>query len=183
MIRYALDLELEQPSSNPQTPDSLLTEAKIIQIGAVFFNQCTQETLFYKDWKINIGVPLSAFIKKLTGITDQQISEGTTIDIAYKDLLDLVVSYEVVRRPIVWGSGDLTALQNEAKSYKLGRGESNVKALWQDLAPMLGINGRGGLSKACSKAGIGFIGKSHDAVVDSFNTMRMFLHIMDMIKK
>lgn len=183
MIRYSLDLELEQPYTNPQTPDSKLKYPQIIQIGVVFFNSLTSEVLHKQKWYINIEVSLSSFIKKLTNITDEQLQSGTTTKQAYSELLDLIKKFEACRRPITWGRGDLQALQSEVDHYKLGRGESNVKALWQDVAPILSINGRGGLSKSMAKIGLQFKGRAHDALVDAENTMYMYLKLIEYFKK
>ena len=182
-IRYALDLELEQPFTNPQTPDSMLSEARIIQVGVVFFDTDTAEILHDQAWYVNIGVPLSSFIKQLTGITDANVEQGVSIKQAYDELLELIRAYNCIRRPIVWGSGDLHALQKEAGKSKLGRGESNVKAMWQDYGAAIGANHRGGLSTCLNRAGLGFVGRAHDALVDAYNTMRMYNHVMDIMKR
>jgi inhibitor of KinA sporulation pathway (predicted exonuclease) len=182
MIRYSLDLELEQPYTNPQTPDSKLKMQQIIQIGVVFFNSITSEVLHKQKWYINIEVPLSSFIKTLTDITDEQLQNGTTTKQAYNELLDLIEKYEARRRPVTWGSGDLQALQSEVDDYRLGRSESNVKALWQDVAPLLGINGRGGLGRSMDKMGLKFKGRAHDALNDAENTMYVYLELLKRFK-
>ena len=100
IIRYALDLELEQGKTNPKTPDSQLDSPKIIQIGVVFFNSLTKEVLGRYKWYINIGVPLSSLIKKLTGITDDDLRHGCSIQEAYDMLLRLIVEHNANRRPV-----------------------------------------------------------------------------------
>jgi len=181
-IRYALDLELEQACTNPQTPDSVLNFPKIIQVGVVFFNARTGETLEFFSWYINIEVKLSAFIKQLTGIEQAQIDAGVSIETAYNELLSVIEAYNCNPRPITWGSGDLLALQTEVKQSKLGKAESNVKVMWQDYMEVKGFNGRGGLAKCMRRAGLEFKGRPHCAVRDALATAEMYLHIMKLYK-
>jgi inhibitor of KinA sporulation pathway (predicted exonuclease) len=181
MIRWAFDLELEQPSTNPQTLDSKLSEAKIIQIGVVFFNVITGQTIESKKWYINIGVPLSKFIKSLTNISQNDIDTGTTIENAYEELVYLIKKHKAFKQPVVWGSGDLLALKKEVVSknipWLLGSGEMNVKALYQLYAQLHGLKWRGGLETSMHRLGIKFQGRAHDALVDAENTKLMLLHL------
>lgn len=186
MIRWALDLELEQPSTNPQTPDSLLSEAKIIQIGVVFFNVKTGEVLESKKWYININVKLSEFIKKLTGITQTEINSGTDIATAYEELLILIKKHNAITQPVTWGSGDLWALRKEVlltdKKWTLGTGEMNVKALYQLYAQINGLKYRGGLESSMNRLGLTFQGRAHDALVDADNTRLMLMALLKAFK-
>jgi inhibitor of KinA sporulation pathway (predicted exonuclease) len=162
----------------------MLDEEKIIQIGVVFFNVLTEEVLEYKSWYINIGVPLSTFIKKLTRITQADVDGGTDIQTAYNELLEIIGKYKCFRQPVTWGGGDLRALQKEVGRETLGRNEMNVKTLFQAYAPLVGIKARCGLEKACNRVGIGFRGRGHDAVTDAYSTARIYCYFMKkMIKE
>lgn len=181
-VRYTLDLELEQPKSNPQTKDSLLNEEKIIQIGVVFFRPKTFEVLEKKAWYININTKLSTFIKELTGITQEEVDNGTTISIAVKELQEMCDKYQAFKQPITWGGGDLWALRKEAikdkeLEYHLGTNEFNAKVLYQFLAEHQGIKRRIGLKGAMEKLGLEFEGRAHDAVVDAYNTAKIFSYM------
>jgi inhibitor of KinA sporulation pathway (predicted exonuclease) len=186
MIRWALDLELEQNFNNPQTPDSHLDEAKIIQIGATFVNIFTKEVVEDKKWYINIGVPVSQFIKSLTNISQSEIDSGTDIKTAYEELLYLIKKYKCFYQPITWGSGDLRALMEEVQKtdakWVLGQSEMNTKALFQAYSQYKGIKSSGGLAKSMAKCGLKFQGRAHDALIDSKNTMDFFLHLMEPFK-
>lgn len=62
-LRLAIDCEYEQPHTNPQTPDSVISEAKLIQIGWVVFNPVTLDVHEESLYHVNIGIPsLSKFI-------------------------------------------------------------------------------------------------------------------------
>ena len=68
-IHCCIDLELEQPHTNHQTPDSQLNKEMIIQVGYVIYEiEPEFKVLEEVSDFINIGVKLSEFIKKLTKI-------------------------------------------------------------------------------------------------------------------
>lgn len=186
MNRWSYDIELEQPYTNPQTPDSKLDSPKIIQIGVVFFNIKTKEILEQKKWYINIGVPLSTFIKKLTNITQSEIDQGITIGQAYEELMFLIKKYKAFNQPITWGTGDLQALRSEVMltgaKWELGHAEFNTKALYQMYSQLNGLKWRGGLATCMERCGLKFQGRAHDALVDSFATMQFCSFLTDKLK-
>lgn len=187
MNRYSLDLELEQSFNNPQTPDSKLSESKIIQIGVVFFDMNTKQILEQKKWYINIGVPISKFIKQLTNISQSEIDQGISIGQAYEELLYLIKKYKAFNQPITWGVGDLQALKLEVSAtgakWELGSAEFNTKALYQMYCQLNGLKWRGGLQKSMSNLGLTFQGRAHDALVDAFATMQFCLFLTDRLRK
>lgn len=185
MIRIALDLELEQPKTDHQTPDSMLDQERIIQLGYVVFEDEPYTLLEQRCININIGVPLSSFIKKLTGITDEQIQNGTTIQDAYNMLISDREKYNASRKLLTWGGGDQTAIMDEVKPDKLhfGRSALNVKHLYQLYQEVNGANPSGGLKKSMSKLGIKFEGSAHNALVDAINTAKIFVHLKNKLKE
>lgn len=186
MIRYTLDLELEQPNTNPQTPDSILSTPRIIQIGVVFFNINDHQVVHKKSWIINIQVPVSKFIKQLTGITQEQIDNGVSISEAHKELIELIKFYKAVTQPITWGVGDLEALRNEilylGQPWTLGRAELNIKSLYQIYSQLNGIKWRGGLASCMKRLGLEFEGNQHDALIDAENTRIIAIHLLANLK-
>jgi inhibitor of KinA sporulation pathway (predicted exonuclease) len=183
MVYIAFDLELEQPNTNKDAPDSLLTEEKIIQLGYTIFNE-SGETLKDQLFNINIGVPLSSFIKQLTKITDEQISAGTTIDEAYQNLVNDSKTFGASRVLLQWGGGDDTSLRKEITSeWIFGRSALNVKHLFRVYAEANGMRHSGGLRKSMSKVGLHFKGKAHNALVDAKNTGIMYLWLLNKYKQ
>lgn len=184
MIRWAYDTELDQPN-NSQVTDSQVTEPKIIQIGVVFFDLHTGENIETKKWYINIGVKLSSFIKSLTGISQEEIDNGTDIKTAYLELVSLIKKHGAITQPVTWGSGDLWALRKEVmpllnkdEKWILGQAELNVKAIFQLYAQLNQIKYRGGLGTSMKKLGLEFEGRAHDALVDAINTKTILLHMV-----
>lgn len=183
MRKLVLDLELEQPSSNPNTPDSQVKEPSIIQIGYVIVDTVSEEILLKRSVYVNIGVPLSNYIKKLTGITDEQVANGLSIEDAFQVVVNDSVAFGCLNPVVQWGSGDVEHLQYEANMVKFGRSGMNIKHLYQVWAEANGVNTSGGLSKALSRIGIGWVsGRSHDALNDAINTARMYLHLRSLLK-
>lgn len=185
MYRIAIDLELEQPKTKAQTSDSKLDVEKIIQVGWVVFNDENGEIVKSVVKNINIGVPLSSFIKSLTGISDEDISNGTDLISIINELHADREAYQCSRKLITWGAGDQEAILKELpKDYKWGFGRSsfNVKHLFQLWAEVNGITPGGGLKKSMNKLGLKFKGSAHNALVDAENTATVFLELSRKLK-
>ena len=177
----AIDLELEQPYTNQQTPDSKLDKSKIIQLGWVVFND--EKVLKECRRYVNIGVPLSKFIKDLTKITDEQIAGlGITLAESYADLVADQKEYNTSRVVRQWGGGDMEHLKMEIETetgdspkWEFGRSGFNVKHLYQAYALENGMNTSGGLSKCMARCDLIWQGRGkHDALLDAHNTARFY---------
>lgn len=191
----ALDLELEQPYDNPQTPDSKLDFSKIIQVGWVVFN--SEKVLKKVTRYVNIGVPLSKFIKDLTRITDEQIASGGSLLDAYSDLVADQKEFNTIRVVRQWGGGDMEQLkieldseqlpsEMEAHDYKwqFGRSGLNVKHLYQAYALANGLNTSGGLSKCMARLDLVWAGRGkHDAMLDAWNTANFYNLLENRLKE
>lgn len=185
MNYISFDLELEQSFYNPQCPDSLLTEEKIIQLGYTIFND-EGEILKSSLYNINIGVPISTYIQKLTGITNEDIAAGTTIDAAYQAMTEDSSVVQTSRILLQWGGGDDILLKNSlsaAQKWVFGRSALNVKHLYRVYAEANGINPSGGLKKSMSRVGLRFTGKAHNALTDAHNTGIMYLYLKNKFKE
>ena len=182
-----IDLELEQPKSNFQTPDSQLEEEKIIQVGYVIY-ELEPEFKVIKQFSefVNINVPLSFFIKKLTGITDSDIESGSTIESIYNQLVEDQKQYNFSRIIKQWGGGDMNCLKKELPNVKWEFGYSgcNIKHLYQLYAEANGLNTSGGLSKCMGRCGLTWEGRGkHDALIDALNTAKFHSFLYNKIKE
>ena len=188
MIRThcCIDLELEQPKTNSQTPDSLLNEERIIQVGYVVY-QLEPEFKVIKKFSqfVNIGVPLSLFIKQLTGISDENIRSGVTLNEIYGQLVIDQKHYKFSRIIKQWGGGDMDCLKRELPEVKWEFGHSgcNIKHLYQIYAEANNLNTSGGLSKSMAKCGLVWEGRGkHDALVDALNTAKFHNFLYNKLK-
>ncbi len=173
MIHLSLDLELEQNKTNPQTPDSQLDEAAIIQVGLAVYDP-EVGIIETRGYHINIGVPISGYIQKLTGITNEDLELGVSLDFAYEEMVRLQAHYKTSRALLQWGGGDDEALKKELgkdTSWMFGRSGFNVKHLYRAYAEANGLNISGGL-KTC-----------HDAVWDAAATAKVYGRIMRAMKR
>lgn len=186
MNRIFLDLELEQPYTNHQTPDSCLATEAIIQVGYVVMNDVTGEFLFEACRNVFIGVPLSSFIKKLTGISDEDLKTGTDLVTIIDELNSVIKTYNCSRKLHQWGGGDDVCIKAELpKNYpwQFGRSAVNVKHLFQLWSEANGISPSGGLKKSMSKMGLKFEGGAHNALIDAKNTAIIFKALMEKLKE
>lgn len=183
----SIDLELAQPNTNPQVTDSHVDESKIIQMGWCIFTVTESgiDILRERSEFVNIGVPLSTFIKKLTGITDEQIAGGGTVDDAYRKLVSDVDEFNFSRSVLQWGAGDMECIREElvSEEWVFGQSGLNVKHLYQVYAQANHLPWRGGLKKTCNRLGLEWKkGKAHDALVDAINTAEVFSFIQKSMK-
>ena len=180
----AFDLEMNQPTDT------------IIQIGAVAGNIFTGEILEEMSEIIFTTETLCTDsticdIPKLTGITDDMVKEGISLESGYQLLSSLRERHECHRNPIVWGGGDVGCLKEQliANSglefsegfgmnkhlpmFCFGRRWFDAKSFFQIHKHMNGESMQSGLRKAVKRMGMTFEGKGHDAKDDAVNTFRI----------
>jgi len=183
--RFVFDLELEQPKSNHQCKDSLLDREQIIQVGWCILDP---EGIIVESHcqTINIGVNISQFIQTLTGITNDDISNGTTLEAVFIDIEEALKKYDCSRIPVQWGGGDYESLCREVPAFRaiFGRSALNVKHLFQVWCEMNGKNSSSGLAKSLNKIGLHWQGgKKHNAEADAINTAYMFHKLRTKLKE
>jgi inhibitor of KinA sporulation pathway (predicted exonuclease) len=198
----ALDTEIEQPYTREDTKDSFTAVPKLIQVGIVVFEIAEEEPVIIhsETMNINYNYPLSAFIKTLTSITDEDVneSENSALD-AVTRLRHLQQLFDTSRQLVEWGSGDVTFITEQAELtetamnsvYGFARSTINVKVLFQVYAMMNGKKRQGGLSSSMTKVGLQFKGTrykdknkgKHWAEADALNTARIFNKLCNLYKR
>ena len=195
MRYFSADLELEQPWSNHQTPDSLTPREEIISVG-ICVGDSDGNILCKKNIYIEYGLELSAFIKQLTGIKNEQLKrENGAMSIleAWAEMVRLQKEFDTSRVILEWGAGDFATIKPLAETQSFsydspifenpfGRSGLNVKHLHRTWCEANGVNSSGGLAKALGRHGLGFKGQKHDAADDAYNTYRLYLHLMGKMK-
>lgn len=202
-MRYiTIDLEIEQPKSREQTSDSATDVAKLIQIGFVVFEIAPDEPIILHSETMNIQYdhPLSAFIKTLTSITDEDVNSATNVAMdGITRLRELQQEFDTSRQIVEWGSGDVTFLLEEAgvsqeefnSKWGFARSTINAKVLYQIYAEMNGKKRVGGLSASMGRLGLQFKGTrfqgknkgKHWAEADALNTGRIFNSLCNLYKR
>ncbi len=202
-MRYiTIDLEIEQPYTNVQSPDSKVAEQALIQVGFVVFELAEGEPTILHSETMNIYYPhpLSTFIKALTSISDEDVSNSDNYpETAVKRLRELQQQFDTSRQIVEWGSGDVSFLLESAgvsesdfnSVYGFARSTVNVKVLYQIYAMMNGKKVRGGLSASMGQLGLQFKGTryqgknkgKHWAEADALNTARIFNTLCNLIKR
>ena len=100
-IFTALDLEMNQPSGT------------IIQVGACVGNIQTGEILETLSVFVNPKEKLSDFIIDLTGITQEDVNNGVTLEEAYLKLKEMHLRHKSFTNAITWGGGDSKELLDQ----------------------------------------------------------------------
>jgi len=162
-----IDLELAQPSR------------KLIQLGAVVGNIKTGQVLERLSVFVNPHEQLSEFIINLTGITQEQVDTGTTLEKMYEQLCSLHKKHGSYRNFVQWGSGDSECIREQmglnGEVFIGGRRTIDVKTIFIAWRLSQGEKLQSGLAKSLVKLGLKFEGTKHNALSDAENTFRIFM--------
>lgn len=178
-----LDAEYNQPSR------------KTIQIGSAVFNARNAALIDRLTIYVNPNEPITPEITHLTGIRDQDVSNGMSIVDAYEELRKFHAKHKCFRNPLVWGSGirndsqhiydeqlearklppDLTLTMEE---NFMGFRVLDVKTIYQSVQIFKNSKHGGGLKESMARFGLEFEGAEHDALNDAINTFRFWYHLM-----
>jgi inhibitor of KinA sporulation pathway (predicted exonuclease) len=172
MLILSLDLEMNQPSRN------------IIQIGAC---ACDLERgLIVAELKlfINPHEMISPSVTQLTGIKNEQVKKGISLEEGFEKLAAFHAKYRCSPLPITWGGDDLGDLRNELKSKRIEHTwpfsfkAIDVKSIYYGYAFARRLPVDGGLKSTMLNLGLCFDGKNHDALDDSKNTFVLAHHLI-----
>lgn len=184
----SLDCEYNQPSG------------KTIQIGAAIFNAKTGLEIDRILLYINPNEPLHPEIIELTGISENEAQNGTTIQEAYEELKRFHAKHKCFRNPLVWGSGNWNDSYHIWKEYRdsvgPGTGDSirdsenfmglrvlDVKTIYQSVQIYRNSRYQGGLKESMTKYKLDFEGQEHNALADARNTFKLWFHLVKLFHK
>lgn len=178
MDYLSLDLEMNKPSG------------KIIQIGAAIGNILTGEVKEKFSRIVKIDEVLDPFIVGLTGISDEMISNGVSLEQAYIDLCELKKRHDCQTNPITWGGGDSLELKKQLgeagvclESWPFGRRWIDIKTVYQVFCLSRGIKIHSGLAKSMTRVGLNFVGRKHNALDDALNTLTLANRLINEMKQ
>lgn len=181
MKYFALDLELNSKRDG--------TVPKIIQVGIAIGSIDDPENIQTFSWYLNPQEEITQFIQQLTGITDDMVqNQSVTHERLATELGALLTVNEVFANPITWGQGDAAELLQEFRDRNInfpffGRRIIDVKTVYVFLEQVNGRSPSGGLRKSMNRYKCPFIGESHRADVDAYNTLRFYFHLLNRQRK
>lgn len=171
----ALDLEMN-------------TSGKIIQVGACVghldeMGEGNVDITHQAEWIVNPNEEIDPRITQLTGITTQMTQTGVSLDIAYKELVNLAKQVGTFINVVTWGGADSEILRSQISpnlEWFFGRRWIDVKTIYTYECLVLGKHPVGGLEKSMRRMGLKFTGTPHNAAHDAFNTMKF---LMELVRK
>lgn len=177
----ALDLEMEQPSG------------EIIQVGVAWLDAETG-VLDSKNFYITPSQCVSEFIRDLTGITDDDFDWSKNRRQCYSEFTEFmrsIVDRKTYREYITWGGGDVHTLAKDisflSQSTELdlntvlsSRRHTDVKTLvlYETVCAGRSVSSVS-LSSALRAHNVVTRGRSHDAGDDAYNTLYLFLNMVE----
>jgi inhibitor of KinA sporulation pathway (predicted exonuclease) len=181
----SIDLELNNKQDG--------TTPKIIEVGVSIGSPVRPDDIKTFSWYLDPQEPITPFITKLTGITDEIIKEkSVSHETVAEELGALININKCFVNPIVWGGGgegnDATELKDEFRERNIdfpffGRRVVDVKTLYVFNQMVQGKSPSGGLRKSMISYGLTFEGQSHRAEIDALNTLRFFFYFLEKQRK
>jgi len=184
LIFWGLDLEMEQPSN------------EILSIGVSIWVPNSDGTFKTNtmDFLITPSQPVSEFIQKLTGLTDDQFNWTIPREECFSIFANVMHQNQELaesngfkwhREPITWGAGDLHLLREQLPKLEklnfMGRRFIDVKSMCmlERVYEGKSISGKMSLRSGLSQYDLNFQGAAHNSSVDAYNTMALFHAILD----
>ena len=159
---------------------------KIIEIGYTIFDPRKKKIDKTASIIVNPNEALNPDIIELTGITQEMVDVGVTLQEAYAQMVADINDYQCTRHSVEWGT-DAIWLRDQLgiakRDYVFRERSYDVKSLYQmymSMKPQGKVHA--GLGKALAAVNLGWedtCGKPHRAVADSLNTVRMYLHLVE----
>ena len=170
----SLDLEYNQPSKT------------IIQVGIAIGNLKSGEILAKQCYNIKVEEQISEFIIELTGITQEDVDNGITLDEAYKYLIKAHTDFNCFRNALTWGGGDSDDLRKalglDDDRYLFGRRWIDAKTLFVSKCMAMDAKTQSGLAKSMVRLGLKFEGTKHNAMDDATNTFYIYRKLLEELK-
>ena len=180
-IFTVIDLELHQPST------------AILMVGAVTGNIETGEILETLEKYVDAKEPVSEYIHKLTGISDNDvITKGVSLMQAFQDLKKMHLSHGAHRSLVQWGTGDESKLKADLTTAGMGKDEwifgfrnFDVKTIYQAYCLANGMKMQSGLANSMRRLGLKMPPNErfHNAKSDSIGTFIVFHELLKRIRQ
>ncbi len=181
MIKYVIiDLEMARVH-NKEKKEAFGHDSELIQIGAVGLSEDFEvEDTFMTYVHPEFGI-IDKFIKRLTGITNEDVKDAPHADEALKAFMNWVPEGAVI---VSWSMSDMAQLKREIEGKNIDLPHMcNYYASWVDCQESFSekIHDKRNykLKDALDICGIEYIEKYHDALADAINTGKLFKRIME----
>lgn len=159
----------------------------ICQVGITVFNVKTKEVQKPLYWNIKMVEPISPYITKLCGISQEDIDNGISLQECYEKIKSLSESNNCFRNCLTWGGGDSQdlrkALNLDEESFLFGRRWIDAKTLFISYCIANNLKTQSGLAKSLIRLGLAFQGRKHNAGDDSYNTAVIYLKLLEKLKE
>lgn len=153
---------------------------EIIEIGAVLLDENHTIVKEYNRFVKPIYCKLTPFITKLTGITQDKLDNGTTIQEVINELKELTDNFNNCTFS-TWSESDLSELRVESKvkGVDIEILENSFEDIQRIFCDKLNYERQVGLKTAIDLMGMDFEGSEHSALDDAKNTARVYIQLKD----
>ncbi|MFD1737581.1 exonuclease domain-containing protein [Bacillus salitolerans] len=159
------------------------TEMEAIRLGAVKFNLQTEEISFFDKYiKPENTKPLSKFCKKLTGISDEDLSEAEMFPVVFEEFLTWIGGIKKSRF-FSWSASDLNRLKIDAVRHVIPPVTiAKIEARYTDFQAIFTkrvSKTHQSVENALKLYNLSFVGDAHNPMYDAYNTLRIYLNFLN----
>lgn len=158
----------------------------IIQIGVAVGHLESGLVLESACFNIHVDEILSDFIKTLTGIQQEDVDTGISLQSAYSEIQMMHAEYQCFRNALTWGGGDSDDLRQalglDVEKYVFGRRWIDAKTVFVSRCFARNEKHQAGLAKAMQRVGLEFKGRKHNAKDDAVNTFLIYHKLLQELR-
>lgn len=153
---------------------------EIIEIGAVLLDENNDIVEEYSRYIKPIYGKLTPFIARLTGINQENLDKGISMEEVINDLNKMTNNFKDCTFS-TWSPSDLNELRTESKVK--GINIDNIENVYDDIQKLfcdkLNYERQVALKVATEMMGLDFDGREHSALADARNTARVYVQLKD----
>lgn len=179
-IKQFVFFDFEMLCSNRGMP---FEKMEAIRLGAVKYNIETKEMAFFDRFiKPLSNEPLSRFCKKLTGISDTDLTAANCFPIVFEEFLTWIGGVKKSRF-FSWSNSDLMRLKMDATLHELPETTiSKIEKRYVDFQAIFTkrvTKTNYSVENALKLYDLSFFGDAHNPMYDAFNTLRIYLEFLN----
>ncbi|MEQ6375998.1 3'-5' exonuclease [Bacillaceae bacterium S4-13-56] len=158
-------------------------DMEAIRLGAVKYDLATKTVSYFDQYiKPRSNKPLSAFCKRLTGITDDQLADAATFPAVLEEFLTWVGGIKRSRF-FSWSKSDMSRLEIDSKSWGIPDGTlKKIKQRYvdfQDVFTKRVSKENMSVENALALYDLTFVGIKHNPMFDAYNTLCIYLQFLN----
>ena len=180
MIHIVIDLEMNPIKRDLKDVRKFLLD-EVIEFGAVKLDENYQQVDTFQCYVQPTFSKISNHITKLTGITDDMVTDKEKFPAAFQKFFDWIGTWEM--KIYSWSNSDINQLKNECRykipDFDVDRLERQWIDIQKEFDDRIGVTANLALKHAIGAMDRNFKGTQHTALADAENTAAILTLMQD----